>query len=206
MGPTARFFYHVGFAGRVKEKFLKIWDLALPYQDKREDPGHARVVTAFAEELLASEGGDEGVVIPAAILHDVGWSRIPKKERMSVFDGMPDPVREREVRIRHQEEGVRIARDILTKAHYDPSLSEEILELVGQHDTRDGIYHHTVGLMRDAERLWVFSEEGFAADVRRRRITRERWAKYLESIIGRLHTGSAKRIAKRELSLRTMKG
>ena len=65
----------------MKAIHRKILELSLPYQDKRDDKGHARTVTDFAIMLLKTERADPDVVIPAAILHDIGWSKMPKKER-----------------------------------------------------------------------------------------------------------------------------
>ena len=60
----------------MKEIFEKIWETALPYQDQRNDDGHARVTLKYAKELVKLEDGNEDIVIPAIILHDVGYSQI----------------------------------------------------------------------------------------------------------------------------------
>ena len=53
----------------MKEVFNKIWELALPYQDKRDDPGHAEVALRYATELVNLEKGNEDVVIPAMVYY-----------------------------------------------------------------------------------------------------------------------------------------
>ena len=53
----------------IKEEFVKIWDMALPYQDKRDDKGHARIVTEYAIKLCSIENAEDKIVVPAAILH-----------------------------------------------------------------------------------------------------------------------------------------
>ena len=58
------------------EVHKKIWELAFPYQDKRNDEGHAECVVSYAQKLLLAEKADSNVVIPAAILHDIGWSQL----------------------------------------------------------------------------------------------------------------------------------
>ena len=70
----------------MKEIFNKIWELSLHYQDKRDDFGHAETSLKYATELVTLENGNEDVVIPAVILHDVGWSQLPKERCLIIFD------------------------------------------------------------------------------------------------------------------------
>ena len=44
---------------------------------------HTKHVVKSMELLLANEGGEERILIPAAILHDVGFSKIDKKLQCS---------------------------------------------------------------------------------------------------------------------------
>ena len=62
----------------MEEIFQKIWDLAEEYQDKRDDEGHAKTVLEYAIKLLEILPANEKIVIPAAILHDIGWSQLSK--------------------------------------------------------------------------------------------------------------------------------
>ena len=56
----------------MKDIYRKMWKLARPYLDTRENETHTQVSLEFAQQLLKKEGGDENIVIPAIILHDVG--------------------------------------------------------------------------------------------------------------------------------------
>ena len=67
----------------MEKIFQRIWDLAFCYQDKRNDKGHAKIVTNYVIKLAEIEKADKNVVIPAAILHDIGWSKIPKKTALN---------------------------------------------------------------------------------------------------------------------------
>lgn len=186
----------------MDQKFKQIWEKAFPYQDKRKDKGHAYIVTKFAREILKSEKGDEDIVIPAAILHDVGWSQISEQERMYLFKTMPGSQKDKELRIKHQIEGVKLAKKILKENHYDNRLIKEILNIISEHDTRKGTLNLNEAIMRDADKLWMFSEKGFQADLERRKISVKKWAEYLISVICKLNTKTAKIIAKNELNLR----
>lgn len=152
-----------------KEIYQKIWDAALPYQDKRDDAGHAEIVTKFAEKLCVSEKMDDDIVVPAAILHDIGWSRLSDEERFIIFKKDATKEDMLYIRKRHQEEGVKLARKILNNANYPAELINHIIEIISQHDTRKGFLSKEDGIMRDADKLWRYSRAGLEADHRRRK-------------------------------------
>ena len=142
----------------------KIWNLALPFQDKRHDKGHAEVVTYFAQHLLSYFPGERKVIIPAAILHDAGWSQMTREE-IALFNAMidrreKDPNMEKVynpvLRQRHQELGVRFAKELLEKQKISKKYIPHILEIISQHDTRQGFYSQEDELVRSADRLWRF--------------------------------------------------
>lgn len=145
----------------------KIWDTALPYQDKRDDAGHAFITLEFAKQLVDLEQGNQDVVLPAIILHDTGWSQLSRAEWQVVFSSDKTPEDEMTVRLRHQEEGVKIAQRILQEINYPENLIAEIVEIIAEHDTRKGFISKNEGLVRDADKLWRFSKTGFDADVER---------------------------------------
>ena len=147
----------------MKEIFNRIWELALPYQDKREDAGHAAVTLKFAQDLVELEKGDEDVIIPAIILHDVGWGQLDRDRRMLMFTHDIKDVKEEErhkILEEHQKESVKLAAEILRQVNYPDELTKEILEIISQHDTRKGFISKNEGLVRDADKLWRSSREG----------------------------------------------
>jgi len=188
----------------MKEIFKVIWGRALAYQDQRNDHGHAEVTLRYAQQLLTIEQGDENVVIPAIILHDVGWSELPDRDKFLAFDHQATAEDKRAARFRHQERGVKIAQQILQAVDYPKQWREEILEIISQHDTRQGFFSANDGLVRDADRLWRFSQVGFAADVARGYDP----AALVTKLQGRLaepdffYSLSARKIAEQELALR----
>ena len=78
------------------------------------------LVLAF--ELLEREGGDEDVVIPAIILHDTGWKRVPADLHLKAFG--PNTSRPELNRL-HEVEGVKIAEEILQQVNYDSTKTKE---------------------------------------------------------------------------------
>ena len=151
----------------MKDIFIKIWELALPYQDKREDAGHAETSLNYAQKLVVLENGTEDVVIPAIILHDVGWSRLPTERRMTIFDRDASAEDRRAVQYEHQIEGVKLALKILRQVDYPPDLIVEILEIISGHDTRKGFISKNEGIVRDADKLWRTSNKGFTVSEER---------------------------------------
>jgi hypothetical protein len=158
----------------MKKIFNQIWKLALPYQDKRDDTGHAEVTTKFAWKLVESEKGDEDVIIPAIMLHDIGYSQLTKERRLQVFDKNLSKEERLKVQMEHQNESVKLARIILGQVNYPPKLTEEILEIISQHDSREGFISKNEGLVRDADKLSRTSREGVAAGEARRKAKGER--------------------------------
>jgi HD superfamily phosphodiesterase len=193
----------------MKEIFNKIWELALPYQDKRDDPGHAEVTLRYATELVAQEKGNEDVVIPAIILHDVGYSRLPKERRLAVFNAGARDEHRHAVVFEHQIESIKIAAKILRMVNYPDDLTDEILEIISQHDTREGFISQNEGLVRDADKLWRTSREGFlAAETRAKAREAERF-KQIEKGIKRpkyFYSETAKRMALADLKIRMQEG
>ncbi len=157
----------------MKKIFQKIWDLALPYQDQRDDPGHAEVALHYAQLLVRYEKGDRDIILPAIILHDVGYSQIPKERRMKIFDRKAKRMERLGVQYEHQIEGILLALKILQEVDYPPEKIGEILQIISQHDTRKGFISKNEGLTRDADKLWRYSKRCIEAGENRAKAKRQ---------------------------------
>jgi HD superfamily phosphodiesterase len=198
----------------MKNKFEKIWQLAEPFLNTRENAIHTKIATQFTYKLLEKEGGDRDIAIPAIILHDVGWKRVPEHLQLKAFGPkatMP------EVNRVHEVEGVKIARDLLEKVNYDGDKVEEILEIIEGHDSRENPISEIIEghdsrenpisindkLVKDADKLWRFSKEAFVINCKRYEQTFEQ---YLDRVLSKLDnwfiTNSAKEIAREEIKHR----
>jgi len=185
----------------MKDIYEKIWALAYEYQDKRNDGGHAEVALNFAQRLIVMEDGNEDVVIPAIILHDIGWSQLTEKDRLLIFDKNAAKEDRQRVVMLHQENSVDLARSILNKVSYPPEMIEEILEIISQHDSREGFISNNEGLVRDADKLWRVSKGGVAADVRRSN-DKKRFQEIIDATDRKnyFYSESAKQIARAEIA------
>lgn len=182
-----------------------IWNLALEHQDAREDEGHAAITRGYAFRLLKEEDANPDVVIPAITLHDIGWSFMPEEERFVIFNLRAKKKEKIKMRIKHQTLGSRKAEEFLIKVGYDSKLSKHIIKIISKHDTREGTFSKEDSVVRDADKLWRFSNKGFWADLRRSHILPLKLYNKLKNNIDKENfflTETAKRIAREELEQR----
>lgn len=139
--------------------YEQIYKLAAPYLQTRNNDIHTSVARRFAERLLQEEKGEPEVVIPAILLHDVGWSKLSEAQQAKAFG--PGNYDQDLNRI-HEVEGVKIARGILEKVRYDPLKSEEILSIIDGHDSRLTPISESDQIVKDSDKLFRFSQEGLA--------------------------------------------
>jgi len=144
--------------------FEQIWELARPYLDTRKNDIHTEIATSYAFQLLKNEGGDKSIVIPAIIMHDIGWKMIPEEMQSKGFGPKKTST---EIKRTHEIEGIKIAENILKKVNYDKIKTEEILNIIDGHDTRKESINLNDKIVKDADKLWRFSEKGIETDRKR---------------------------------------
>ena len=177
----------------MSEQYRMIKKLAEPYLRTRENDIHTEISTQFAYRLLEAEAGDEDIVIPAILVHDVGWSQVPEELQLKAFG--PKATLPEWNRV-HEVEGVRIARQILEEAGVELRKIEEILIIIEGHDSRKEGISLNDKLVKDADKLWRYTREG--VEINRRRYDYS-FEQYLERL--RIHlevwflTDSARQIA-----------
>lgn len=142
----------------------KIFKLAGPYLDTRDNDLHTRIAYSFALKLLEAEGGDEKIVIPAVLLHDVGWKTVPEELQLKAFGPGRNDLQINRI---HEVEGAKIARELLQQAEYDLALVDQIVEIILGHDSRHDAISHNDSLVKDSDKLWRFSREAIQVDPRR---------------------------------------
>ena len=179
----------------------EIWNLAKPYLNTRRNDIHTKVSVRMAFQLLECEGGDEDIVIPAIILHDVGWSKVPEDIQLQAFG--PKAVKP-ELNRTHEIEGARIAAEILQQVNYDHHKTEQIIEIIEGHDSRTESLSLNDMIVKDADKLWRYTKSGVEIDVERFNETVEEGLLRLRSNINKwFFTQSARKLAEEELLNRT---
>ncbi|MDD5108459.1 MAG: HD domain-containing protein [Candidatus Omnitrophica bacterium] len=106
---------------------------------------HARKVLDYAEELLRKEGGDWNIVVPCAILHDVGIKIAEQKYGLNSGH-------------LQEKEGPLAARKILLKLGFKKDEIEEICQIIRYHHSPGKIDSLNFNLILDADLLVNLSE------------------------------------------------
>lgn len=177
--------------------FEEIWNQAKPFLNTRRNDIHTEISVQMAFKLMDREGGDENIVLPAIILHDVGWIKVSENLQLQAFG--PNAIKP-ELNRKHEIEGVRLAAKILQDLKYDQKKTEQILEIIAGHDSRSDALSLNDMLVKDADKLWRYTKSGVEIDV-------ERFGETLEEGLGRLRsninswffTRTAREIAEEEV-------
>jgi HD superfamily phosphodiesterase len=143
---------------RLNKSEQKIFQLAKHFLKVRNNETHTRSALTFALRLLETEEGDRDVVIPAVILHDVGYHALTDDLIARAWG----PRKEKEITRMHEREGARIAAAILKEAGYDASKAAEILEIIEGHDTRQHALSRNDRLVKDADKLTRYAKDLYA--------------------------------------------
>jgi hypothetical protein len=161
--------------------YNKIYRKAEPYLDTRRNDVHVSLSYDFARRLLALySGADEGIVLPAIILHDVGWKMVSEERQLSAFG---PKIKDKKTQRIHETEGVKIAQKILTGLNYDQEKIPEILSIIDGHDTRLEALSLNDQLVKDADKPWRFTPAGVDIDHTRFGIPRDSYMKWLDTVI-----------------------
>lgn len=114
--------------------------------------------------MITPEDGEEDIVIPAIILHDVGWHKVPVNLQLMVFG--PKATKP-ELNRMHEVEGVKITKKILEKINYDKNKTAQIIKIIEGHDSRKKAISVNDMIVKDADKLWRYSKSGFYIDIER---------------------------------------
>lgn len=144
--------------GVFKPRDLPLWEAARPYLDVRDNDRHTVGVYALARMFLREEPeADESTVLPAVVLHDVGWKMIPKELLLEAIGSKPtrlDLMRE------HEVQGGKIARDILEAVRPEGVDHDAVLAIIDGHDTRDEGISPSDAVMKDSDKGWRLTPTG----------------------------------------------
>ncbi|MGO4837496.1 HD domain-containing protein, partial [Rhizobiaceae sp. 2RAB30] len=139
---------------------LPIWLAARPWLDVRSNDRHTLISYRLGMALLRLHPEADGaIVLPAILLHDVGWKMFPP-EKLTQAVG-PSP-KYPELQRAHEVEGVRIARDALEKLALEEVDIDRVADIIDGHDTRKQALSLEDALMKDADKLWRFTAHGVA--------------------------------------------
>ncbi len=179
----------------MNDVYVSIYLRAREYWNTRFNDIHVPLAYAHARELLLEypEAAPD-VVVPAILLHDVGWKSIPEDQQLRAF-GVK--VRDEGLRRLHETEGARIATEILTALDFDPRRREVIARIIDGHDTRLEALSLEDSLVKDADKLWRFTPAGIDIDHRRFEVPLAEFVPWLgQQIDGAFFTERGKQMAR----------
>lgn len=139
---------------------LPLWRDARPYLDVRNNDEHTLVAYGVAKALLAElPQARAPVVLPAILLHDVGWKKVPQELLLDAIGRnpkRPDLVRD------HELYGVEIAREILERHRPEGVDIEAVLAIIDGHDTTRHAKSLEDAVVKDADKVWRTTPHGMA--------------------------------------------
>lgn len=137
---------------------LPLWEDAKAYLDVRNNDEHTIVAYGLAKTFLRLlPEADESVVLPAILLHDVGWKRIDPALLLLAIGrkpSRPDLVRE------HEHHSVKIAREILERHRPAGVDIEAVLSIIDGHDTVRKARSVNDAMVKDADKGWRCTPHG----------------------------------------------
>ncbi|OGK62617.1 hypothetical protein A2334_03405 [Candidatus Roizmanbacteria bacterium RIFOXYB2_FULL_38_10] len=147
----------------MKLLYTKIWNLAKPFYKKGRpmDIDHIQWMMKMVKIVCKKEGLDEEILMPLAILHDVGYAIL--------LDPVNTNYYKKDVRKAHMKTGEEIAKKILASVNYPKDKSKRIIKYVGIHDNwafgevEIYINDRILGTFKDLDYLWIYTKKGFDA-------------------------------------------
>lgn len=167
----------------MKLKFQKIYKLALPYlkQGKRKNfIVHTKGVIKAMELILKKEIGDENILIPAAILHDTGWAKVPIELQKS--DNKNERLKAMQLHLK-----------------FAPFTIKEIIDIVLSHKFKNP-KNKNKRLLIDADALSDIFKEQFYSDAKAYKISPQKNLEIRKE--NKFYTKTAQEIFKKELKKR----
>lgn len=184
----------------MKPIYPKIYERAKPFLQTRKNLIHTKIALRYALKLLKKVKGDREVVIPAVLLHDVGWKTVPENLHLTAFG--PNRSNPKLTRV-HEVEGAKIAREILEALYYPPEKVKEICRIIRGHDSRKRPISQSDRIVKDADRLFRYSRKGMAIDLDRFHIPRRNYLNFLEGQIEKwFFLSDSRQLASGELAQR----
>jgi HD superfamily phosphodiesterase len=179
--------------------YAEIFQSALPYLQVRGNVLHTRIAYDFACRLLREEEADRAVVLPAILLHDIGYSQLSSEELGKAFG--PN-LKDRTWQLLHERQGARLARELLEELGYAEELTEQICEIIDGHDTRLKTLGPEDSIVKDADKLFRYTTAGVEFAFTWFNLEQQAYAQLLtEQLDLWFFTRTARRIAREQIEM-----
>ena len=148
----------------TNELHYKIWqevERRVTGIGKKDYVLHLKMVTKAMQDIIADEGGNLDLMLPAAMLHDSGLSKIPKELWYPKTPEEKDNYEELHIRL-----AAEVIPEVLKPLGYSESEIAEILRIAQAHKSKDSKGDNAVACMVDADNLSDTYKESFYSDVK----------------------------------------
>ncbi|HEY6892177.1 MAG TPA: HD domain-containing protein [Solirubrobacter sp.] len=178
-----------------------VYTLAEPYWQTRSGEIHMPESFAMAQRLLeALPEADALIVLAGVLLHDVGYARVPESTHRAGLADAPGGW-DADVTRRHEREGAVLAAEILRQVGMDSERLARVVEIVDGHDSRLEALSLEDAIVKDADKLWRYTESGVRVTHTWVDRTPEAFMDYVESKIDAwLFTEAARSLAREALA------
>ena len=174
-----------------------MWKSAFPYLKKGERKNfviHTKGVIQAMELLLLQEKGNKDILIPAAILHDIGWYSVPVYLQKS-----KEAKKQKKALELHIKNAPPIIKKILKKAGYEEIKIKKIINIVTAHKFKNP-KKLDKQLLIDADTLSDIFKEQFYEDYKNYKTSPEDNLNFRKN--NNFYTKTAKGIFNKELKKR----
>lgn len=156
---------------------------------------HSRMVVRAMQDILQSENEDPEIMIPAAMLHDIGWSKVSDQ-----IVNLKTDAEKKEAEIAHIELAADLISEILGCLEYKQSEIEEITRVVQSHKSKTPGGDKRIECIVDADNLSDSYRESFYSDVKSYNTTPQNNFDFRSK--NKFFTSTAKEIFKRNMAER----
>jgi len=147
----------------MQDIYLQIWQLSKPYYQKGRpmDIKHIEWFMQKVDEVCEQESLDKTLLMPLAILHDIGYATLADIAETNYYD--------KDIRKAHMEAGAKLAGKILESVNYPKNKSKQIIKYISVHDDwafgKIDVYlnDRILGTFKDLDYLWIYTQEGCRA-------------------------------------------
>lgn len=142
----------------LRKKDIPIWEKARPYLDVRSNDVHTLHSYVMVQQLLKCYPEAEAdIVLPAMLLHDTGWKKIPKDK---LLQSIGPKNKYPELQRQHELESVIISKNILTELSFDAESIQKINHIIDGHDTTKIARSLNDSIVKDSDKLWRYTAHG----------------------------------------------
>jgi len=172
----------------------KLWDDAKELLAVRSNDAHTLYSVSLAHQLLGHHPQAEAkIVLPAMLLHDIGWSAV---EPSIVLSAIAPGAGNAELVLQHEKEGAKLARRLLERQGVAAADIERIVYIIDGHDSRKEYTSLEDSIVKDSDKLWRLTGHGLDTIMDWFGLTRSQAFALVESrVAGQLFTEPARGMA-----------